>query len=248
MDYQTANGKLTGRNHDSRKLGNNTYLVRRNDGKIAITLHATDIITLSPSGDITLNSGGWRTVTTKSRLNEYAPVAIGQRNGQWYMLKNDGSGWVDVCMFADGITVHADGSITGGEPLTVAAKNLSLRRKVQRYAAKYIEAFTVGLVPAPSNGDCWYCSMREVKTNQPLGEIHKDKDHILSHLDESYFVPSLLARAFEVMPHSAVMGWAIAGKWQPEKVGGTDFLQGFVVVQLQKMLSRYILRQLAQAS
>lgn len=71
---------------DRRKLENNTYLERRPGGAWAVRLHATDILTVQPNGTVQANTGGWESVTTKARLNEYLPGGwgIGQTKGVWY--------------------------------------------------------------------------------------------------------------------------------------------------------------------
>lgn len=302
MNYLEADSKLQGRNKLSRKVGNNTYLVR-NSGvpgdSIHLKLHSTYIVTWYADGRIELNSGGWRTVTTKARINEYVEGwGISQEHGQWFIHRpvvldkclyceepqgkhnnftlacpeKDGTDrdWDErykftawhtnerTAMFADGAVIHPDGTLSGAEPISEYDKALKLRRRVQRFAAKYIEAFGKGKVPAPSNGDCLYCNVGfRSQENKPLGETVHDKDHILSHLEENYFVPSLLMRAFETMPHSQVMGWAIGEKWGKEREqaaeifskidGGSQFFD-MVRTDLQKMLSKYILRQLGQAA
>ena len=254
LDYQTLDEKLQGRNKDRRKLANNTYAERRQD-TIAIRLHATDVLTFYKDGAIRLDSEGWRTVTTKQRMNEYlSGWRIEQDRGQWYIIHSDGSKWERVAVYRDGAILRANGVVDNAEPLSKATEDLKLRRKVQRYASKYMDAFEAGRVPPPGPGDCFFCAMREVKTGKPLGELNRDEDHILSHIEEDYFVPSLLARAFETMPHSPAMGWAIASKWNTGKYEVKDnplfaLTKGsFMRVQLQKMLSRYILRQVNQAA
>ncbi len=72
-NFIEADQKLTGRNHDSRKLENNTYLERRGEN-IAIRLHRTDIVTHYPDGSFSLNDGGWNTPTTAERIQAYAPT------------------------------------------------------------------------------------------------------------------------------------------------------------------------------
>ena len=66
---------------DSRKLANNTRLVRLwgNDG-IAVKLHSTNVVTFRPNGDIVLRTGGWNTLTTRDRINR---VLRGNYTGQW---------------------------------------------------------------------------------------------------------------------------------------------------------------------
>jgi DNA helicase TIP49 (TBP-interacting protein) len=81
--YRAADQILAGR--VSLKLESNTYLQRRDDKTIAIRLHDTDVVTYHASGLTTLRTGGWHTVTTKDRINAYAPVRVYQRKGEWFI-------------------------------------------------------------------------------------------------------------------------------------------------------------------
>lgn len=128
MDYSTADSKLQGRNNLRRKVGNNTYLVR-NSGvpgdSIHLKLHNTYVITWYADGRVELNTGGWRTVTTKDRINNNLEgFGIAQRKGQWYFLRNTDTApyWEDVAMFEDGMVINADGEVTGASPLETASK------------------------------------------------------------------------------------------------------------------------------
>jgi hypothetical protein len=131
-----------------------------------------------------------------------------------------------------------------------------------------------GKVPAPSIGDCWYCSMREdsgggtrygvlhedgTLSNQAtvapgtvgrtMGEIGGNKEHILSHIKEKYFVPSLLLRTLEVLPYSQAMKWAVGETWWPALSDKKFFSQdSFTWQQISKSLTRYIYRQLSLTS
>lgn len=146
MNYESAISKLTGRNREWRKLGNNTYLLRDADGStLHVRLHNTNIMTFRPDGSVTLHSGGWRTVTTKARMNEYlSGWGISQERGQWYVTRQnpkykgweetpDEPFWERVCLFAEGITLRPDGTVEGGEPLENEKKNLTLRRRVHAF-------------------------------------------------------------------------------------------------------------------
>lgn len=77
-------------------------------------------------------------------------------------------------------------------------------------------------------------------------------EHILSHLKEKYYVPSLLARTLDTMPTSQVMRWAVAEKWDPQfkahSGGNGGWGQDYAYQQLQKNLGRYLLRQLGRAA
>lgn len=255
MDWKSAREQLTGRCAQSRKVANNTYLERLvgpntvEDNSIGLRLHDTHVIVWYEDGSIVLNSGGWRTVTTKARINEYLGngYGISQEKGQWYIVKH--GDWTKLCIFEDGITFSPEGEITGGKPVGEEKKALKLRKTVNRYADKFAHAFDSGKVSKPGAGDCFYCQMREVKTGKPLGECSHDNGHILAHLEENYFVPSLLNRAIEVSNTSIAFKATVGAVWanDPEhrffKVGDKWFLN-----DLKKTISKYLLKQLGQAA
>lgn len=69
------------------KIGNNTYIVQDGTGGYAVVLHRTPIVTYRQGGDIVLNSGGYRTATTKARMNEVLPpdIRIYQEKYDWFV-------------------------------------------------------------------------------------------------------------------------------------------------------------------
>jgi len=71
------------------KIANNTFERYEANGDRVIRLHETDIMTFHKDGTVTLNSGGYRTVTTKRRMNQLLPNGIGviQRAGEWYVQR-----------------------------------------------------------------------------------------------------------------------------------------------------------------
>ena len=76
------------RNAKRRKVGNNTYAEILADNSVAITLHSTDVVTIHEDGAYTLRTGGWQTVTTKDRINQYSPVRVYQRQYEWFVKIN----------------------------------------------------------------------------------------------------------------------------------------------------------------
>lgn len=67
---------------NERKVGNNTYLRRAPLGTdIAVRLHGTDVVTYHDNGTMTLNTGGWDTVTTMKRINGFSPVRTYRTKG-----------------------------------------------------------------------------------------------------------------------------------------------------------------------
>lgn len=257
-NYSDADEMLTGRCAQRRKLANNTYLERRFGGgdrenctAIAVRLHATDIVTFHPDGSTVLDSGGWRTVTTKQRMNE-AGFNVWQERGVWYV----GGGWRsdpcagDAIPYADGMRWIPDQAKWEGIGEDPKAQ-LKQRRRVQKFARQFIDALEAGNVPAPGAGDCFYCCMTTTN-GQGLGEATRDRSHIESHMDESYFVPSLLARAVKAIPVSQVAHQVLASYWDSsapaDAVASTRRCFGDIARdQLRKSLSRYLCEQLGTA-
>ena len=73
------------RNATSRKIGNNTRAFLRDDNSVDIVLHSTPVVTIREDGTYILRTGGWQTVTTKDRINQYSPVKVYQRKFSWYV-------------------------------------------------------------------------------------------------------------------------------------------------------------------
>ena len=283
-NYREASERLGSR--DSRKLENNTYLKRFPSGDIVVRLHNTDIVTFKPDGDIVLNSGGWRTVTTKDRLNKFSPVTIAQERGVWYVgiRSNPYGDWErfkrEAKIFNDGMVIKADGKFEGAENPTPKAnkKLLSKKKQISKYVDGYLAALDAGKVPAPSHGDCWFCMMRvgagDTKTGvlnangeltkqatvgfgfkgTTLGEQQGSVDHLEAHIKEKYYVPSLLARAIEVIPVSvAARDWYLASFWDksaPDDLKDRARSAGRSIgqEQLKRSLRRYLQRQFGFAN
>lgn len=116
MTYREADAQLQGRCRESRKLQNNTYLQRHPGGDIAVRLHRTDVLTFSPGGEFTLDTGGWNTVTTKDRMNTYLPRdwRVGSDcGGRLFLWRN----WRKVAHFdGDIVTIRPSGEVVGGDP------------------------------------------------------------------------------------------------------------------------------------
>lgn len=75
----------------TKTIGNNTELVRKRSGDIAVELHGNEVVRFYSDGrEVGLSSAGYRTSTTKDRLNRYSPrgVSVVQRQGTWYLKRN----------------------------------------------------------------------------------------------------------------------------------------------------------------
>jgi hypothetical protein len=182
MDFQNARLELARGRNGRRKIGNNTYLYPHKDG-IAVRLHQTDVVVIHPDNTYTLNSGGWQTVTTKDRMNEYSPARVCQSKGVWY---------VDGYPFVDGMKVDANGKpINAVNNCGEVATN---KRRLDKMVRNYINGFAQDALQNglqnPDSGDCWACHFTADGKDEPMGV-----DHLLSHFEEKYYVPSLVWKA-----------------------------------------------------
>ena len=211
-----------------RKLGNNTYLVIRDDDGYGIRLHDTEVV-IHYKDRIVLDSGGWKTVTTKSRMNEYTPFYIYQKQKVWY---------VDGTPFEDGITLYNNGTIKGQgkDP----KETIKLTKRVKQYSKDYAKEFMKGNVPAPSNGDCWGCLFH--KNGKPTIA----KDHIFSHLEDKYYVPSMLYNMFDSGCLSQYAKGVICEVWNGKPINEMHMLE-HVEDCIQKAIYKFCARDLGIA-
>jgi hypothetical protein len=168
---------------DSRLLANNTVKYEKEDGTVVIRLHLTDIITFNTDNTVVLNSGGYKTKTTKSRINEFAPVIITQKSSVWYVYYS-GKEYI----FKDGITLYPDGTVTG------YGAEENNKKEINKFIDGYMDKLIKREISKPSGGDCWYCYLFE----------SNDTEHFFSHFKEKYYVPSLLFNAIKEFPISPV--------------------------------------------
>jgi hypothetical protein len=248
MDYQQAAEIIGGR--DSKKLRYKTWLRRRDEDVIALVHHETDIITYHPDGRTVVDCGGWRSSTTKERLNNHLPHGwrVFTDGGIWYIEHMENVyHWMSekALVYQDGVTIHPDGHIEGALPREEAKRIAKLRRRSNKYARDYIEALFAGKVPRPDGGDCWYCLMR-FESGGARCELGKS-DHILSHIEEKYYVPSLLARAIERFPVSQVAMWYLYGVLWGDEERNSRSWTGVAHDQLLSSLRRYVHTQLGMA-
>jgi len=223
MRYQELNQLLKGRNAQSKKWANNTYLNRRGEN-IALQYHNTDVATFRPDDSIILTSGGWHTSTTKERIN----MAL---QGRFYLRQELGRWFIGDYTFADGMIIKSNGSITGaGKDNPKADKKL--KAKVKAFAQLCADNIPLD---KPGAGDCFYCQMK-TEDGQSLGDATKDTSHLDSHIQEGYIVPSLVFNALKEsncgdMIYSLVFN-------NPNKVM-VDTAQSYV----KKSVYRYILKR-----
>jgi hypothetical protein len=182
----------------SRVVANNTFEIIGPLGDKTIRLHFTDIVIFRPDGSIVLDSGGWRTVTTKARMNDFLPYGIHvyQQDGFWYLSGFYGSSQWTV-PFYDGIVIPAGGSRP--EPATSAVHDELLHyKKLINLMCKEADKLAKDrCLPMPSSGDCLLCSFeRGDEMRKPGGNPLHNNHHILAHLEEQYLHGTLLYNAY----------------------------------------------------
>ena len=230
-------------------IDRNTRLMMRGTS-VAVRLHETDIVTYAEDGSVTLNTGGWKTVTTKDRINNFSPFAVWSRRGTWFV---HGIGSEPV-PFADGMTITAAGEVRGAGPADTEQVERDTRKAVKEYAAAFVSKLYDGLLGAPSEGDCMACRM-----GATLGS--GDESHVKLHMIERYYVPQLLVNALREFGASqaatgnawAYMNWdqsintlGDALSYERGKPHGAYSTKrdDFIAKQIEKCVRRYVLRQL----
>lgn len=192
------------RNPDAgRPVARNTRLYKRGED-YAIQLHETDVVTFHTDGTVTLNSGGWRTMTTKDRINSFSPARLFAENGLWYFGGIEDR-WAKMAMFEDGMVIGENGLPTGETEASLLRKIKYIERrkaKVDKMVREYIKGFLNHIkengLDDPGPGDCWVC---RAQTPDPEKKPEKHVDdffgleHFLSHFKEKYYVRTLLLNA-----------------------------------------------------
>lgn len=214
LTYKKATALLgTARDPEKGKpIANNTRLFKRGDNFV-IRLHDTDIITIKPNGSFVLNSGGYKTRTTKDRLNEYSPANISTKNHVWSISSRNGND-----LFFDGIEINPL-----GVPINSIDSDLYLKcqRKLSRMIKNYIDGWINWLkktreLRETSSEDCFYCHLSYDPTDPDFTNIN----HLLSHLTEQNYVPSLL--------WNAILEYNVQFEYEENtiyKMGGNGFVR-----------------------
>lgn len=189
--------------------GRSSRLIRRDDSTIAVRYHNTDVVIYHADETITLNTGGWYSVTTKARMCEYTRIRLYSIKGVWYV----GGDWKDQSpIFVDGMTINLDGQPL--HPQFPSLGDTERKRKLDKLVSAYIKGFAHSIntngLSDPSNGDCFGCLFQVVGAPEVTqGAMRRERptphgrvepmgvDHYLSHFEESYYVPSLLWNAIK---------------------------------------------------
>lgn len=201
FEKKPAQAQVVGR---IERIANNTFRYRTDDGREIIRLHVTDIIEKFPNGKVKLDSGGWKTSTTKSRLDMSGYQVYSDR-GIWKV--HDRKRDISV-PFYDGITLPDAFDNAGTQRLAQAKADsqLKLKAAIKKFVTKTLP--TGKPIPKPDNGDCWYCLMfdrEEPVQNDGISFVGpaaakparvRDAEHLRKHVMEGYMPGSLVVNAF----------------------------------------------------
>lgn len=225
-DYLTAAAFLhtRGKPVPRKKFANNTYLERRDEGTIALVLHTTDVVTFhrhspyrtSLVADIpavTLNTGGWLTVTTKDRINSVLESLRVESNKGTWEVRN----WrtQDIVRYTDGITFESplpgiwqpvERTLLPGEDQARQDRhNTSTRRLVNRYITGLTDERLKAALSYGQNPDtCVMCRPQSYEPIIPgsdrmrvitIGDAFQDTQHLLEHMAEGEYPFQLLYAA-----------------------------------------------------
>jgi hypothetical protein len=210
------------------------------NGETVTRLHHTDIVRRLSNGSIVLHSGGWKTVTTKDRMNQCLPAGYGisQTKGLWYVWKAHNEDRIEVPYY-DGIVVPDCFNPTLGkhmEGVMLADKETKLRKQITKFVNKLDK---LRKLPEPNGGNCWLCCMRD-QNGKTWGDHSAGNDHILKHIKEGYLHGSLIYNA---------LVWAgytnLSFIWQ---LGNTKLDRGEKPDIIKRALRRYLLRKCGLAA
>jgi len=240
-----------------RPIGHNTRLVRRDDGAIQVKYHGSPVVTYMPAEMVTggpvtiLNSCGWLTLTTKERINAFCPpgFSVYQERGTWHLTGRNIETYEHLgnWTFADGITIDSYGQVFNAGPANQDKMNRKLAATIRTYAKKYAAELANGNIPEPNAGDCLFCAMVAEDGSQ-VGGI----DHLKSHLDENYLVPSLLMQAIKTKKMCSLSMSALGCLWNkfPEHPANEilDFEKSILIRDVTASLTHYFKHNLGLAS
>lgn len=208
-NFKDVEAMLTSRGQ--RKIGNNTYLRRRDAATIGLQYHETDVVTFTPSGLI-LTSGGWRTVTTKERINwalESIGYRVSQDKGTWFIIPLSCPDSRYAVAFHDGIRVSYCGTVRASA--RTQSKETKRRARIMELINAYLRDFAWDKC-GDIGRDCLYCQF-----NWP--DATKNTAHLESHLKDKYYMISLVGDA---MRYSGYSDTAITMFCHPEHRASFD--------------------------
>jgi hypothetical protein len=196
---------------------NNTRVIRKKGamGYCAIKYHDTEIVKYFPNEVIELNTDGWFTYSTRERMNAFQNRFQVYTNQRIMYL----SYYDKTYLYQDHMVLHPNGTVTINDsiipPITKQSlkKKVKLKSKVNDYVKQFMDKFFNHEINRPSKGDCFYCQgmvdkAEVINDNIVIKGKCDDGDHIISHIKQKYFVPTLLVNALNENEEIGIYGLA----------------------------------------
>lgn len=226
-----------------RKIANNTFRYSTTEGCNVIRLHLTDIATQLANGSVRLNTGGWKSVTTKDRINgALGDFGLGDfyvysSKGQWFVGKRPEH--VDAIPFTDGMILP---DAWNDPDARAEAHRQGVAAKLLKKAIRDFVNTTItdgGELPQPSGGDCWIC-MAQRETTPEQGEYrgegmkthNGDVRHLLEHIREGYMHGTLIVNALK------------SGGWNDWQIANIAYRPNFDRKRVRRAVAKYLQKRL----
>lgn len=186
-----------------RVVARNTWRYQTADGVEHIRLHGTDVVDFLPKGKVRLNSGGWKTVTTKDRINSFSPFKVYSDRGVWMVYADRESGLQPIPFF-DGIVLPDAFKMPPGKRERLITSQEKLKAQIKAVVAKAIVPGKP--LPMPEMGDCFLCMAeasqiaervtREGYDYSRAARPDMNASHIAEHIREGYIHGTLVLNAY----------------------------------------------------
>lgn len=240
--FKVWDSELQGKCKQSWKMAKATYLKRQDDGSIALKYHDTNVFIVYPNNKMILNTDGWLTPTTRARINNMLPSRyyLYQNNSTWYL--SDSAENVSY-YYKDGLTISPEGKVFARKfDEAIEKRKKAWVRKVNAYAKEMVERAFSRKLRRPTNGDCWYCLMKD-KDGKTMGDM-SGSNHIEQHIKERYFVPSLFWNAMQEQENYLSMASkGVLGKlWNQQT--SDEWFTDIAKDQCTKALKKYLKKRL----
>lgn len=196
----------TGKVLEKRRVSSSA-IARASAHGVELVVFDTVVATFLKKGGMQLNCGGWRTRFTRHTMNGLLPA------GQY--LVSDGGIWTFTTgtfdteggiPYTDGCVVYENGKVKGAMTKSAAARRQRQFARSKNFTKRFVERFMAGKIEKPSMGDCLYCQLEsgtqkfDSSVVEPGGTVRAPSsweaaDHVRRHIQEGYFVPSMLVNA-----------------------------------------------------
>jgi hypothetical protein len=196
FENHPALGTIRGRAHI---IERNTFRYATTDNREVIRLHHTDIVESLGNGRFRLNSGGFKTITTKDRMNHGlrlfdSKFYVYSERGLWFVQERHSER--QPIPFRDGMVIPDSFDLPAERKRAERAGAAALKLKA-RISAFVCETLADGSeLPVPNGGDCLLCWADIASMDSDRNATFGSPDHIESHVKEKYMHGSLIRAAF----------------------------------------------------